>query len=34
MVVSLWRVVRAVESTYELSNEALEGQIEGIVRQF
>jgi len=34
VVVSLWRVVRVVESAFELSNEAIKGQIEGIVMQF
>lgn len=32
-VVSLWRVVRVVESAFELSDEAIEAQIEGIVSQ-
>ncbi|KAJ4968201.1 hypothetical protein NE237_014902 [Protea cynaroides] len=34
VVVSLWRVVRVVESAFELSNEAIEVQIEMIVCQF
>ena len=34
VVVSLWRVVRVVESAFELSDEAIEAQIEGIVSQF
>lgn len=34
VVVSLWRVVRVVESAFELSDEAIEVQIEGIVCQF
>ncbi|KAI8003284.1 hypothetical protein LOK49_LG08G01992 [Camellia lanceoleosa] len=34
VVVSLWRVVRVVESAFELSDEAIEGQIEVIVCQF
>ncbi|OVA01656.1 hypothetical protein BVC80_9073g95 [Macleaya cordata] len=34
VVVSLWRVVRVVESAFELSDEAIEAQIEGIQRQF
>ncbi|XP_058096246.1 uncharacterized protein LOC131241475 [Magnolia sinica] len=34
VVVSLWRVVRVVESAFELSDEAIEAQIEGIVCQF
>ncbi|KAJ6343465.1 hypothetical protein OIU76_005245 [Salix suchowensis] len=34
VVVSLWRVVRLVESAFELSDEAIEAQIEGIVSQF
>ncbi|KAK9289268.1 hypothetical protein L1049_017744 [Liquidambar formosana] len=33
-VVSLWRVVRVVESAFELSDEAIEAQIEWIVCQF
>ncbi|KAK6255301.1 hypothetical protein QQP08_012216 [Theobroma cacao] len=33
-IVSLWRVVRVVESAMELSDEAIEAQIEGIVCQF
>ncbi|XP_049388199.1 uncharacterized protein LOC125852516 [Solanum stenotomum] len=33
-VVSLWRVVRVVESAFELSDEAIEAQIEEIVCQF
>ncbi|XP_022735404.1 uncharacterized protein LOC111288684 [Durio zibethinus] len=34
VIVSLWRVVRVVESGLELSDEAIEAQIEGIVCQF
>uniref|UniRef100_A0A2N9GZR0 Uncharacterized protein n=1 Tax=Fagus sylvatica TaxID=28930 RepID=A0A2N9GZR0_FAGSY len=34
VVVSLWRVVRVVESAFELSDEAIEAQIEAIVSQF
>ncbi|XP_057957186.1 uncharacterized protein LOC131150477 [Malania oleifera] len=34
LVVSLWRMVRVVESAFELSDEAIEAQIEGIVMQF
>ncbi|OIT19884.1 PREDICTED: voltage-gated hydrogen channel 1 [Nicotiana attenuata] len=34
VVVSLWRVVRVVESAFELSDEAIEAQIEEIVCQF
>ncbi|XP_050374615.1 uncharacterized protein LOC126792181 [Argentina anserina] len=34
VVVSLWRVVRVVESAFELSDEAIEAQIEGVVCQF
>lgn len=34
VVVSLWRVVRVVESAFELSDDAIEAQIDGIVRQF
>ncbi|EEF27720.1 uncharacterized protein LOC8288007 [Ricinus communis] len=34
VVVSLWRVVRVVESAFELSDEAIEAQIEGIICQF
>ncbi|KAI4334846.1 hypothetical protein L6164_013555 [Bauhinia variegata] len=34
ILVSLWRVVRVVESAFELSDEAIEAQIEGIVCQF
>ncbi|XP_060180743.1 uncharacterized protein LOC132610473 [Lycium barbarum] len=34
VVVSLWRVVRIVESAFELSDEAIEAQIEEIVCQF
>ena len=34
MVVSLWRVVRVVESAFELSDDAIEAQIEGIVGRF
>jgi hypothetical protein len=33
-VVSFWRVVRVVESAFELSDEAIGAQIEGIVCQF
>lgn len=34
VVVSLWRVIRVVESVFELSDEAIEAQIAGIVCQF
>ena len=34
VVVSLWRVVRVVESAFELSDEAIEAQIEGILSEF
>ncbi|KAL6000489.1 hypothetical protein ACLOJK_024188 [Asimina triloba] len=34
LVVSLWRVVRVVESAFELSDEAIEAQIQGIICQF
>ncbi|XP_027351453.1 voltage-gated hydrogen channel 1 [Abrus precatorius] len=34
VVVSLWRVIRVVESVFELSDEAIEAQIAGIVNQF
>lgn len=34
IVMSLWRVIRVVESAFELSDEAIEAQIEGIVSQF
>ncbi|KAG7990902.1 hypothetical protein I3843_02G048000 [Carya illinoinensis] len=34
VVVSLWRVVRVVESAFELSDDAIEAQVAGIVRQF
>ncbi|XVF84494.1 hypothetical protein PTKIN_Ptkin17bG0041400 [Pterospermum kingtungense] len=34
VIVSLWRVVRVVESAFELSDEAIEAQIEGVVCQF
>ena len=34
VVVSLWRVVRVVESVFELSDEAIEAQIEGVLREF
>lgn len=34
IVVSLWRVVRVVESAFELSDETIEAQIEGIVCEF
>jgi predicted RNase H-like nuclease (RuvC/YqgF family) len=33
-VVSFWRVVRVVESPFELIDETIEAQIEGIVCQF
>ena len=33
-MVSFWRVVRVLESAFELSDEAIEAQIEGIVCQF
>lgn len=33
-VVSLWRVVRVIESAFELSDEAIEAQVEVIVCQF
>lgn len=33
MVASLWRVVRVVESAFELSDDAIERKIEGIVRE-
>ncbi|KAB1213435.1 hypothetical protein CJ030_MR5G003487 [Morella rubra] len=34
VVVSLWRVVRLVESAFELSDEAIEAQVEAIVCEF
>lgn len=34
VVVSLWRVVRVIETAFELSDEAIEAQIEGIICQF
>ncbi|XP_061364761.1 uncharacterized protein LOC133308171 [Gastrolobium bilobum] len=34
VVVSLWRVIRVVESVFELSDEAIEAQIAGIICQF
>ncbi|CAJ1810958.1 unnamed protein product [Sphenostylis stenocarpa] len=34
VVVSLWRVIRVLESVFELSDEAIEAQIAGIVCQF
>ncbi|KAG2267866.1 hypothetical protein Bca52824_062421 [Brassica carinata] len=34
VVVSLWRVVRVVETAFELSDEAIEVQIDGIINQF
>ncbi|KAM1142749.1 hypothetical protein EV1_031419 [Malus domestica] len=34
VVVSLWRVVRVVESAFELSDEAIEAQIASVVCQF
>ncbi|XP_057440420.1 uncharacterized protein LOC130732378 [Lotus japonicus] len=34
VVVSLWRVIRVAESVFELSDEAIEAQIAGIVCQF
>lgn len=34
VVVSLWRVLRVVESAFELSDEAIEAQIKVIVSQF
>ncbi|KAF8391878.1 hypothetical protein HHK36_022218 [Tetracentron sinense] len=34
VVASLWRILRVVESAFELSDEAIEAQIEGIVCQF
>lgn len=34
VVVSLWRVVRVVESAFELSDEAIEALVAGIVCQF
>lgn len=34
VVVSLWRVLRVVESAFEITDEAIEAQIQGIVCQF
>ncbi|KAG7596595.1 unnamed protein product [Arabidopsis thaliana] len=34
VVVSLWRVLRVVETAFELSDEAIEVQIDGIISQF
>ncbi|XP_047174140.1 voltage-gated hydrogen channel 1 [Vigna umbellata] len=34
VVVSLWRFIRVVESVFELSDEAIEAQIAGIISQF
>lgn len=34
VVVSLWRVVRVVESAFELSDEAIEAQIEVVLCEF
>ncbi|CAH8355975.1 unnamed protein product [Eruca vesicaria subsp. sativa] len=34
VVVSLWRVLRVVETAFELSDEAIEVQINGIINQF
>lgn len=34
VVVSLWRVVRVVESAFELSDETIQGKIERVVSQF
>ncbi|QCE11996.1 uncharacterized protein LOC114185974 [Vigna unguiculata] len=34
VVVSLWRFIRVVESVFELSDEAIEAQIAGIIYQF
>lgn len=34
VVVSLWRVLRVVETAFEISDEAIEVQIEGIISQF
>lgn len=34
VVVSLWRVLRVVEAAFELSDEAIEVQIDGIISQF
>ncbi|CAA7020770.1 unnamed protein product [Microthlaspi erraticum] len=34
VVVSLWRVLRVVETAFELSDEAIEVQIDGIMSQF
>lgn len=34
VVVSLWRVLRVVETAFELSDEAIEVKIDGIISQF
>lgn len=34
VVVSLWRVVRVVESLFQLSDEAIEAQIKGVLSEF
>ncbi|KAF3457097.1 hypothetical protein FNV43_RR01754 [Rhamnella rubrinervis] len=34
VAVSLWRVVRVIECAFELSNEAIDSQIEDVIRQF
>ncbi|KAI3968743.1 hypothetical protein MKX01_028893 [Papaver californicum] len=34
LLVSLWRIVRVVESVFELSNEAMEAKIVAMQRQF
>ncbi|CAN8294342.1 unnamed protein product [Cochlearia groenlandica] len=34
VVVSLWRVLRVVETAFEISDEAIEMQIDGLIRQF
>ncbi|KAF8014416.1 hypothetical protein BT93_H0285 [Corymbia citriodora subsp. variegata] len=34
VVVSLWRILRVVEGTFELSDEAIEAQIESILKEF
>lgn len=34
VVVSLWRIVRVLEGAFELSNEAIEAQIEGVIMEF
>lgn len=34
VVVSLWRLVRVVESAFELSDETIQGKIERVVSQF